>query len=203
MKDDKKSSSISRRKFMKDLGSGVVGTTVALHSLNTLSRAQNDEDSPPPHSERMPLNLTVNRKKIIALVDSHTSLADFLRTQLSLTGTKIVCNHGECGACTVLLDGKAVYACHMLALDADQKSVTTIEGLLKGEELHPLQKAFLEHDGYQCGFCTPGQIMSAQAILLRNPRPTREEITAGMSGNICRCGAYPKIIESVMAAAEK
>jgi xanthine dehydrogenase YagT iron-sulfur-binding subunit len=91
----------------------------------------------------------------------------------------------------------------MLALDADHKSVITIEGLLKGEELHPVQKAFLEHDGYQCGFCTPGQIMAAQAILMNIPQPTREEIMVGMSGNLCRCGAYPKIIESVIAAAGK
>ncbi len=203
MKDDKKSSSITRRKFMKELGTGVVGTTVAIHGLQKVTKAQDSADSPPPHSERIPLTLTVNTRKVTALVEPHTSLADFLRLQLKLTGTKIVCNHGECGACTVLLAGKAVYACHMLALDAAHKSVITIEGLLKGEELHPVQKAFLEHDGYQCGFCTPGQIMAAQAILLENAHPNREEIMVGMSGNLCRCGAYPKIIESVIAAAEK
>jgi xanthine dehydrogenase YagT iron-sulfur-binding subunit len=203
MKDDKKSSSISRRKFIKDLGGGVVGTTMVIHSLQKAPKAQDSAESPTPHREREPLSLIVNAKKVTALVEPHTSLADFLRLQLNLTGTKTVCNHGECGACTVLLEGKAVYACHMLALDAAEKNVVTIEGLLKGEELHPVQKAFLEHDGYQCGFCTPGQIMASQAMLLENRNPNREEIMAGMSGNLCRCGAYPKIIESVIAAVQK
>ncbi len=135
-------------------------------------------------------------------MEPQTSLAELLRHQLKLTGTKIVCNHGECGACTVLLDNKVVYACHMLALDAAGKSVITIEGLLQGEELHPLQKAFVDHDGLQCGFCTPGQIMAAQGLLLKNPHPTREEVLVGMSGNLCRCAAYPHIIESVLAAAQ-
>lgn len=203
MKVEKKSSSITRRKFMKDLGSGVVGTTMVIHGLQKELKTQATNASPPPHLERVPLSLTVNAKRVTALVEPHTSLADFLRLQLNLTGTKIVCNHGECGACTILLEGKAVYACHMLALDAAQKSVITIEGLLKGEELHPIQKTFLEHDGYQCGFCTPGQIMAAQALLLENAQPNREEIMVGMSGNLCRCGAYPKIIESVIAATQK
>jgi len=99
------------------------------------------------------------------------------------------------------LDGKAVYSCHILALDAVGKEVTTIEGLLSGEELHPIQQAFIEHDGYQCGFCTPGQIMSAQALLLKNPKPDREQVKEAMAGNLCRCSAYPKIVESVLAAA--
>jgi aerobic-type carbon monoxide dehydrogenase small subunit (CoxS/CutS family) len=203
MKDDKKSSSMSRRTFIKEIGTGVVGTTMAIHGLEKVAEAQNVTDPPPPHRERQPLTLTVNSKKVTALVEPCTSLADFLRLQLKLTGTKIVCNHGECGACTVLLEGKAVYSCHMLAVDAAEKKVITIEGLLKMEKLHPIQKAFWEHDGYQCGFCTPGQIMAAQAILIDNAHPNREEIRLGMSGNLCRCGAYPKIIESVVAAAQK
>ena len=113
-----------------------------------------------------------------------------------------MCNHGECGACTVLLDGKAVYSCHLLALDAAGKEVVTIEGLMDGEKLHPIQEVFIEHDGLQCGFCTPGQIMSAQAIILENPSPGRKEIIKGMSGNLCRCAAYPNILKSAIAAAE-
>jgi aerobic-type carbon monoxide dehydrogenase small subunit (CoxS/CutS family) len=202
MNKKKKPHSISRRKFLKNFGSGVVGTTVAIHSLQKIPHAQETLESP-PHTDSSPLTITVNGKNITTLVEPQTSLVDFLRDQLKLTGTKIVCNHGECGSCTVLLDGEAIYACHMLALDAANKSVVTIEGLLEAEELHPVQKAFLEHDGYQCGFCTPGQIMAAHAILLQNPKPTREEIMSGMSGNLCRCAAYPKIIESVVAAAEK
>jgi aerobic-type carbon monoxide dehydrogenase small subunit (CoxS/CutS family) len=127
---------------------------------------------------------------------------ELLRDHLELTGTKIGCNQGECGSCTVLVNGKAVYSCHILALDVAGKNVVTVEGLMKGEELHPVQEAFIEHDGLQCGYCTPGQIMAAQALLLKNPKPDKNEIIEGMSGNICRCAAYPNIIKSVVAAAE-
>jgi aerobic-type carbon monoxide dehydrogenase small subunit (CoxS/CutS family) len=128
------------------------------------------------------------------------TLAEVLRDRLDLTGTKVCCNQGTCGTCTVLLDDVAVYSCHMLALDAAGHRVTTIEGLMEGEELHPLQKAFVDRDGLQCGYCTPGQVMSAEALLLENPDPTTNEIREAMTGNLCRCGAYPKIIESIEAA---
>ncbi len=202
MGDKSRSHGISRRKFLKTFGSGVVGTTVALNTLKAATKEKKETGKPSPHQQRVPLSLEVNGKHYTLLVEPQTSLAELLRNQLKLTGTKIVCNHGECGACTVLLDNKAVYSCHLLALDAAGKSVTTIEGLLDGEELHPLQKAFVEHDGLQCGFCTPGQIMAAQALLLKNPHPSREEVLTGMSGNLCRCAAYPHIIESVLAAAK-
>ena len=120
-----------------------------------------------------------------------------------MSGTKIICNHGECGGCTVLLDDKAVYSCQMLALDVEGKAVTTVEGILKGGELALIQKAFVEKDGFQCGFCTPGQIMSAYALLKKNPNPSKEEVEKGMYGNICRCSAYPNIIDSVQAAAKQ
>lgn len=203
MSEKSKPRGITRRKFLKNIGAGVVGTTVAMSSLKAGTKDPKSEDKIPLHQNRVPLSLQVNGKKITVLVEPQTSLADVLRDQLHLTGTKIVCNHGECGACTVLLDNKAVYSCHMLALDAANKSVITIEGLMNGEELHPLQQAFVEHDGMQCGFCTPGQIMAAQAILLKNPRPGRPDVLTGMSGNLCRCAAYPHIIESVLAASEK
>jgi xanthine dehydrogenase YagT iron-sulfur-binding subunit len=194
---------ITRRKFLKDIGAGVVGSTVAINSLKAEQKDKKTETKIPFQQNEVPLSLQVNGKKMTVLIEPQISLADFLRNQLNLTGTKIVCNHGECGACTVLLDNKAVYSCHMLALDAAGKSVTTIEGLMNGEELHPLQQAFVEHDGMQCGFCTPGQIMAAQAILLKYPHPSKEEILTGMSGNLCRCAAYPHIIESVLAATKK
>jgi aerobic-type carbon monoxide dehydrogenase small subunit (CoxS/CutS family) len=136
------------------------------------------------------------------LVEPRTTLAELLRNRLKLTGTKIVCNQGECGGCTVLMNGKAVYSCHMLALDAAGKEITTIEGLMSGEKLHPIQQAFIDHDGLQCGFCTPGQIMAAEEILIKNSKPSKEEILDGMSGNLCRCAAYPNILKSVVAAAE-
>lgn len=202
MSDKSKPRGMSRRKFLKTLGTGVVGTTVALDSLKAKVREKKEKGELSPHQNRVPLSLEVNGKHYTLLVEPQTSLAELLRNQLKLTGTKIVCNHGECGACTVLLDNKAVYSCHLLALDAAGKSITTIEGLLNGEELHPLQKAFVEHDGLQCGFCTPGQIMAAQALLLKNPHPSREEVLTGMSGNLCRCAAYPHIIDSVLAAAK-
>ncbi|MEJ2050441.1 MAG: (2Fe-2S)-binding protein [Calditrichota bacterium] len=147
--------------------------------------------------------MKVNGREVKLYVKPRTTLVEVLRNHLELTGTKVVCNHGECGACTVLLDGVAVYSCQMLALDAASKEVTTIEGLMNGEDLHPIQQAFIDHDGLQCGFCTPGQIIATQAILLKNKKPSREEIIEGLSGNLCRCSAYPKILDSAIAAAEK
>ena len=148
------------------------------------------------------ITLKVNGKKVSVLIEPRTTLAELLRDRLKLTGTKVVCNQGECGGCTVLMDGKAVYSCHLLAMDTAGKDIITIEGLMSGEKLHPVQEAFIKHDGLQCGFCTPGQIMAAEAVLLKNPKPSREEILEGMSGNLCRCSAYPNILKSVIAAAE-
>ncbi|MFC2136494.1 (2Fe-2S)-binding protein [Bacteroidota bacterium] len=149
------------------------------------------------------MKLKVNGKNLRLMIQPETTLVEILRDKLQLTGTKISCNNGECGGCTVLLDGNAVYSCHMLALDAAGKEVITIEGLMNGEELHPLQQAFIDEDGLQCGFCTPGQIMAAYALLLNNPAPTKDEITEAMSGNLCKCAAYPNIIKSVQKAAVK
>lgn len=192
---------ISRRKFIKNLGGGVVGAGVA---VQTLSAKQKKENRPPSISKSaVELSFTVNKKPVRLMVEPETTLVEVLRDKLKLTGTKVVCNHGECGACTVLLDGKAVYSCHMLALDAQGKQITTIEGLLDGEKLHPVQKAFVKEDGLQCGFCTPGQIMAAEAILIKNPKPSEQDIIEGMSGNLCRCSAYPNILKSAVAAAKK
>ncbi|MEJ2637403.1 MAG: (2Fe-2S)-binding protein [Calditrichia bacterium] len=204
MKDEKKPRSISRRDFLKDFGSGVVGSSVLIHGLHGApAKEKSREEQLRPLENPVPLSLVVNGKKVELMVEPRTTLAEVLRNDLKLTGTKIVCNHGECGACTVLLDDEAVYSCHMLALDAAGKNVKTIEGLLEGEKLHPVQEAFIEHDGLQCGFCTPGQIIAAEALLIKHRTPTREEILEGMSGNLCRCAAYPKILDSVVAAAEK
>ncbi|MDZ7264533.1 MAG: (2Fe-2S)-binding protein [candidate division KSB1 bacterium] len=202
MKQPKSSNGITRRKFLKGVGSGVVGSTVLLQTLPSLpdpDAARNQQ----PNNGMVVLEFTINGKAVHLLVEPRMTLAEVIRNQLHLTGTKVVCNQGECGGCTVLLDGKAVYSCHMLALDAAGKTVTTIEGLMNGEKLHPLQEAFIEHDGFQCGFCTPGQIMAAHALLQKHPHPTREQVKEGMAGNLCRCAAYPNIIESVLAAAEK
>ncbi|MEJ2054194.1 MAG: (2Fe-2S)-binding protein [Calditrichaceae bacterium] len=192
---------ISRRKFIKNIGGGVVGAGVAIKTLSAKPSRGNINQQ--ISESAVELSFTVNEKPVRHMVEHEATLADVLREQLKLTGTKVVCNHGECGACTVLLDDKAVYSCHMLALDAHGKKVTTIEGLMDGEKLHPVQEAFVEHDGLQCGFCTPGQILAAEAILIKNPKPDRQEIIEGMSGNLCRCAAYPNILKSAISAAEK
>jgi len=202
MDKSSKSEGISRRKFIKGMGGGVVGSAVLVHSLPAISTDENIEEKQ-LHEGKQFLSFKVNGKPVKLLVEPRSTLAEVLRDHLQLTGTKIICNQGECGGCTVLLDGKAVYSCHLLALDAAGKEVITIEGLLDGEKLHPIQEAFIEHDGFQCGFCTPGQIMAAQALVMQNPKPNRDQVKEGMAGNICRCSAYPKIIDSVLAAAEK
>lgn len=202
MNQPKSSRGMTRRKFLKGVGSGVVGSTVLLQTLPSLPDAETAMRQP-QHDGKVVLAFTINGRAVQLLIEPRMTLAEVIRDQLQLTGTKVVCNQGECGGCTVLLNGKAVYSCHLLALDAAGKEVTTIEGLLNGEKLHPLQEAFIEHDGFQCGFCTPGQIMAAHALLQKHPHPTREQVKEGMAGNLCRCAAYPNIIESVLAAADK
>jgi len=151
--------------------------------------------------ERLCMN--VNGKAYEILVKPSATLLHVLREQMGLTGTKEGCGVGECGACTVLVDGEAVNACLMLALEAEGKAVTTIEGLAEGGKLHPIQEAFVDVGGLQCGFCTPGMILSAKALLDRNPDPTDKEIRKGLEGNFCRCTGYTKIIDSVRLAAER
>ena len=148
------------------------------------------------------IKLTLNGRPISRDVDDNRLLVEFLREDLKLTGTKESCGVGVCGACTVLLDGKPISSCLALAVHADGCAVTTIEGIAEGDRLHPLQEAFLAHGGFQCGICTPGQILAAKALLDAKPRPTRAEIQDWMMGNLCRCTGYYKIIESIAAAAE-
>jgi xanthine dehydrogenase YagT iron-sulfur-binding subunit len=135
-------------------------------------------------------------------VEPRRTLLDALRVDLALTGTKKVCDMGDCGACTVLLDGKAVYSCLTLTLDCEGREVTTIEGLAHGNELDPVQRAFVETDAYQCGFCTPGQIMSISALLAEQQAPSEDEVRRSVSGNLCRCGAYQNIVRAGQRAAE-
>ncbi len=149
------------------------------------------------------ISLTVNAEAQRAEVDSRLLLVHFIREQLSLTGTHIGCDTSSCGACTVLLDGKAVKSCTLFAVQADGCSVETIEGVADGGQLHPLQEGFWEKHGLQCGYCTPGMIMTAKALLAKNPNPTETEIRQGISGNLCRCTGYVKIVEAIQYAAEK
>jgi aerobic carbon-monoxide dehydrogenase small subunit len=134
-------------------------------------------------------------------VEVRKSLADFLRDDLDLTGTHVGCEHGVCGACTVLLEGEPVRSCLLLAVQADGASLTTVEGLADGERLHPLQQAFWDHHGLQCGFCTPGILLTAKALLEENPHPSEDEIREAISGNLCRCTGYHFIVEAIRAAA--
>ena len=151
----------------------------------------------------MKIRFTVNGRQVERETDAETRLLDLLREDLALTGTKEGCGEGECGACTVLIDGRAVNSCLVLAPQADGKSVLTVEGLAQGETLHPIQQAFVEKGGVQCGFCTPGFIMSTVALLQENPSPSDEEILTALEGNLCRCTGYTKIVEAVRTAAER
>jgi len=148
------------------------------------------------------IELTVNGKTYELTIQPHRTLLEVIRDELKLTGTKEGCGLGECGACTVIMDGRTVNSCLVLAAEADGKQITTIEGLAEGDKLHPIQEAFIEHGGLQCGFCTPGMIISAKALLDENPSPDEEELRRGIAGNSCRCTGYIKIIESIKAAAK-
>jgi len=154
-----------------------------------------------PAFTQVDLTLSVNGSSRRLRLDSRVTLLDALRDELGLTGTKKGCNQGACGACTVLADGKRVLSCLTLAAQCDGREVTTIEGLSRDDGLHPVQDAFIRHDGFQCGFCTPGQIMSAVALLAEGRAGSDAEISEFMSGNICRCGAYPNIVAAIREAA--
>jgi len=149
------------------------------------------------------ITLNVNGETYKVEVKPRWTLLKVLRQKLGLMGTKYGCETGECGSCTVLVDGDPILSCLTLAVDVDGKAITTVEGLAQGGKLHPLQESFIEHHGLQCGYCTPGVLMSAKALLDRNLNPTEEEATEAITGNLCRCGTYSKIIESILIAAEK
>ena len=152
---------------------------------------------------RVPINLIVNGERISSLVDPTMTLLQFLRSDLKLFGTKEGCGEGECGACTIIMDGRTVTSCLILAVEANGSDITTVEGLSKGGELSILQQEFIKDDGLQCGFCTPGMLMSARNLLDRHPDPTIEQIKEGIAGNFCRCTGYQPIIDSILSAAKR
>ncbi len=149
------------------------------------------------------MRLIVNGASHEVTVPGHETLLVTLRERLALTGAKLVCGRGECGACTVLLDGRSAYSCLTLTAACANQAITTIEGVGREDAPHALQAAFIEHDALQCGFCTPGQILAGIALLTENPNPTEDDVRRGMSGNLCRCGTYPKILRAVLAAANE
>lgn len=156
-----------------------------------------------PDSTPRRIRLTVNGGAYEHDVEPRRTLLDTLRDDLGLTGAKLGCDMGQCGACTVLVDGEAMYACLLLTVEMEGHAITTVEGLTPGGELDPIQAAIIEHDALQCGFCTPGQVMAMKAMFTRNPHPTDEEIDRGLSGNLCRCGAYPKLRAVARALASR
>jgi xanthine dehydrogenase YagT iron-sulfur-binding subunit len=187
---------------------GLLSTTAlgaAILPLGTTAQATESADTPGPvrTPETLDIVLQVNGRRVPLSVEPRTTLLDALREQAGLPGTKMGCDHGSCGACTVHINGTRVLSCLTLAVRAQGKAITTIEGLANGDELHPMQAAFLHHDGFQCGFCTPGQIMSAVAVVEEGHAGSEAEIRAWMSGNICRCGAYPNIVAAIRDVAGK
>jgi xanthine dehydrogenase YagT iron-sulfur-binding subunit len=207
-KEKKQGTNISRRNFLKGVGTGTVAATVAPAILVgdvKIAEAQTDEAI-----STAKIQLNINEKSYQIEVEARTTLLTVLRDgidtsgdNVDLTGAKLICDRGECGGCTVLVDGKSVYACMMLAMDAQGKQITTVEGIANGDNLHPVQDAFIKHDAMMCGFCTPGFIVSSVALLNDNKKPTLTEIKEGLSGNTCRCGTYPFIFDAVETASEK
>jgi aerobic-type carbon monoxide dehydrogenase small subunit (CoxS/CutS family) len=193
-------SGVTRRDFIKGMGSGAIGTAVLQPLLGQTIATPKGRV---PVYDKKTITLTVNGQKVDLDVNANETLLDVLRDRLDLTGAKKVCDRGECGGCTVHLDGEPVYACMVLAIRADGRTVKTVEGLAEGDKLHPVQEAFIEKDAYQCGFCTPGFLMTTSAFLEKNPAPTLDEIKRALSGNLCRCGNYAKIYEAVDLAAKK
>jgi xanthine dehydrogenase YagT iron-sulfur-binding subunit len=193
---------VSRRDFLTGTGTSAVSAVLLEGGLVTPIEARDVGRSVVRGPGPVTVMLRVNGAERELRIEPRTTLAEALRTDLDLTGTKIVCDRGACSACTVFLDDVPVPACMTLALDVGDRSVTTIEGLARGEELHPVQQAFIDHDGLQCGFCTPGMVMSCVALLRRRPDPTPEDVREATSGNLCRCGTYSKVFEAALAAAK-
>lgn len=189
---------VSRRGFLSSLGAGAAAVAIPPHLAGQAPPAPDVVEA----TDLARVALRINGRAKSVLVESRVSLLHVLREKLGLTAAKEGCGRGECGACTVLLDGKPRYSCLTLAVEAQAHEVTTLEGLLEGEELGPVQQAFLEDDAFQCGYCTPGQIMATEGLLRDNPEPNLEEIRLGVSGNVCRCGAYANIFKAAARAAE-
>ena len=201
---DENTGKVSRRAFLKGLGGGAIGTAVISTGLIKADPAEAySPESSGGVGTRKALHLKVNGKSYKVEVEHRNTLAEVLRDQLGLTGTKIGCDRGECGACTVIIGGRNMYSCSQLAVWMEGKEILTIEGLAKGDKLDPLQEAFIDHDGPQCGFCTSGQIMSGKALLMKNAKPNETQARRGLSGNLCRCGNYNREVAAVLAVAAK
>jgi xanthine dehydrogenase YagT iron-sulfur-binding subunit len=202
MSDDEKvkeqGSGLSRRTFLKASGISLSVPLVMGHRVVKVAGAQVKVFGP----GKVPVSLLINGKKHQTTVEPRVTLLEALRHELDLTGAKRVCDRGTCGACTVIMDGKPVYSCSVLAIEGEGKAITTVEGLMQGDKLHPLQQAFIDNDAQQCGFCTPGFVVACKAFLDKNPNPTADEINKGLGGNLCRCGTYVGVRAAVAQAAK-
>ncbi|NTW66689.1 MAG: (2Fe-2S)-binding protein [Nitrospirae bacterium] len=196
--DQQTACGLTRRGFLTSLGTGAITLAIA----DKLHATPAAEAEMVERGEMTKVILVINDRKYRLLVEPRWSLLYVLREGLGLTGTKVGCERGECGACTVLIDDVPRYACMTLAVEVEGAKITTLEGLMKGDELGPVQQAFAEHDAFQCGYCTPGQIMSVEGLLRKKPMPAEEDIRKGMSGNLCRCGTYKHIINAAKRASE-
>ncbi len=203
-KPQKRRVGVSRRGFLTGAGLTAAGAVILEGGL--LGKGEVAAQSPAaPQAigpDKVPVTLRVNGANRQVNIEPRTTLAEALLFELNLTGTKIVCNRGSCSACTVLLDDTPVCSCMTMALDVGNRNVTTIEGLAQGEQLHPVQAAFVEYDAAMCGYCTPGMVISCAALLDRNTNPSLEDVRTATSGNLCRCGTYPKVFEATLAAAK-
>jgi xanthine dehydrogenase YagT iron-sulfur-binding subunit len=179
---------VSRRAFLKSVGVSSVATGL----IAPAARAQQGVE--PLGPGEVPVTLTINGRAHTLKVEPRVTLLDALRNRLDITGAKRVCDRGSCGACTMIVDGRTVYACSMLAIEAQGLEIRTVEGLAQGDALHPVQQAFCEHDALMCGFCTPGLVVATAAMLEQNPAITPEQARRALDGNICRCGTYPKVL---------
>ena len=192
-------SGVSRRDFLKI--SGISAAAVPILATKVVQAGGDPVKVYGPG--KVPVELSINGQKHKLQIEPRVTLLDALRDQLEITGAKRVCDRGECGSCTVLLDGKAVYACSVLAIEAQGKSITTVESFMQGDNLHPVQQAFVENDASQCGFCTPGFVVAFKAFLDEHPNATPEELRRGLSGNFCRCGTYHGIQLAIAQMAQK
>ncbi len=190
---------LSRRGFLKTVGIGAA----AVAAGSVAAREPEVDTGEIPAGATVPVTLRVNGRDRRVLVEPRWSLLFVLRERLGLTGTKVGCERGECGSCTVLIDDEPRYACMTLAVEAEGRTVTTLEGLMDGEKLGPVQEAFVAEDAFQCGYCTPGQVMAVEGLLRANPHPDLEQIRIGVSGNLCRCGTYAHIFKAAARAADE
>jgi len=198
-RDSRQKKGFTRRGLLRGLATTAVAASAKATGLFAREAAKGK--TAPGSTGALPVSVTVNGKRQTATLEPRVTLAEALRETWGLTGTKIGCDRGACGACTVLLDGVAVNACLTLVHDADGRSVTTVEGLGTPQALSPIQKAFIEADALQCGFCTPGLLVSCSSLLAKNPRPSLDEIRTAVSGNLCRCGTYVGVFKACQAAA--